>query len=246
LNWFGFQLGNNRNRLVAANAGGEFRTVSKRNLVSSRAPQAMDMMSNEVVEEEIAESVLDDAVVTGYSSQVNTDEDSSNPKENFKNVSPRTNLNETAFFMPQLKTDQEGNVIIAFDAPEALTRWKFLGFAHTQDLLFSQIQEEMTTQKELMITPNAPRFFREGDQITFTGKVNNLSEKNLQGEATLELYDATTMKAIDQKFKNDKAQLNFDVAAGTKQSARFKKQYVGYGNYAFASACKAKQKFCFW
>ena len=161
-------------------------------------PPQMEILDDE----EEASYIMADSVVSKNSNEdINsTDEESSNQKETFKNVSPRTNLNEIAFFMPALQTDQEGNVIIAFDAPEALTRWKFLGLAHTQDLLYAQIEEEMTTQKELMITPNAPRFFREGDQITFTGKVNNLSDKNLQGEAVLELYDALTMKTVDADF----------------------------------------------
>jgi uncharacterized protein YfaS (alpha-2-macroglobulin family) len=37
-----------------------------------------------------------------------------------------------------------------------------MGFAHTKDLKFGQIQKELQTQKELMVVPNAPRFFREG------------------------------------------------------------------------------------
>lgn len=44
-------------------------------------------------------------------------------------VTPRTNLNETAFFLPQLQTDADGNVILNFQMPEALTKWNFLGLA---------------------------------------------------------------------------------------------------------------------
>src|SRR5690606_32332106 len=44
-------------------------------------------------------------------------------------VVPRTNLQETAFFFPDLQTDEEGNIIFSFTVPEALTRWKLMGFA---------------------------------------------------------------------------------------------------------------------
>ena len=40
----------------------------------------------------------------------------------------RINFDETAFFYPHLRTDEEGNVLISFTMPESLTRWKLLGF----------------------------------------------------------------------------------------------------------------------
>ena len=212
MNWFGLYFNYEEEVMLMESVvtGQSKRKLFSRNAKSVPAPQAMDMMAEEM---EMDDSILDEVV--GYNNvSENEGEESSNQKEKFKNVSPRTNLSETAFFMPKIETDQEGNVVIAFDAPEALTRWKFLGFAHTQDLNFGQIEEAMTTQKELMITPNAPRFFREGDQITFTGNVNNLSDKTLQGEAVLQLFDATTMQAIDTKFKNSSNQKTFNVEAG--------------------------------
>ncbi len=111
-------------------------------------------------------------------------------------VSPRVNLNETAFFLPQLQTDAEGNVILNFQMPEALTKWNFLGLAHTKDLKYQYFTKSIVTQKELMVTPNAPRFLREGDKLEFTTKISNLSDKDLSGKADLVLYDAASMKEI--------------------------------------------------
>ncbi|MDR2863041.1 MAG: hypothetical protein LBV54_04090, partial [Puniceicoccales bacterium] len=42
-------------------------------------------------------------------------------------VSARRSLQETVFFFPALVADADGSVRIEFTAPEALTRWKFLG-----------------------------------------------------------------------------------------------------------------------
>lgn len=134
-------------------------------------------------------------------------------------VKARTNLNETAFFYPQMETNSKGEIVLKFTAPEALTRWKFLGLAHTKDLKIGTIQEEVVTQKELMVMPNAPRFFREGDRMSFTSKVSNLSETDLNGSAQLMLFDATTMEPIDAKFKNTNATINFTAKKG--QSAKF-------------------------
>jgi uncharacterized protein YfaS (alpha-2-macroglobulin family) len=116
-------------------------------------------------------------------------------------IVPRKNLQETAFFYPSVETDAEGNFVLKFTVPEALTRWKIKGFAHTQALDFGLIEKEAITQKELMVFPNAPRFMREGDTIVFSAKVSNLSENPLTGTAKLQMFDAFSMQPIDAQFK---------------------------------------------
>ena len=116
--------------------------------------------------------------------------------------------------MPELMTDENGDVIIKFKMNEALTRWKFLGLAHTKDLKFGITQKEIVTQKELMITPNAPRFMREGDMIEYSAKVSNLTDKELVGSAKLELFDAVTNKPINIFVERKSATLPFIVGAG--------------------------------
>ncbi|MGA9294887.1 MAG: alpha-2-macroglobulin family protein [Ignavibacteriaceae bacterium] len=129
----------------------------------------------------------------------------------FQNISARKNLGETAFFYPHLKTDENGEIIISFTAPEALTRWKFMAFAHTKDLKYGFLTKETVTQKELMVQSNPPRFFREGDTIYFTAKVSNLSENDLSGSATLKLYNSFTMKPVDSLFGNDSSVIKFRI-----------------------------------
>lgn len=130
----------------------------------------------------------------------------------------RTNLKETVFFFPDLKTDKDGNVIIRFKMNEALTKWKFMALAHTKTLEYGLSQRTITTSKDVMVTPNAPRFFREGDQITFAGKVSNTTDKEIKGTATLELLDAVTLQPIDKQLGNNTASVPFNVKG--KESAR--------------------------
>ena len=104
---------------------------------------------------------------------------STQPEQSFEGVPVRKNLNETAFFYPELRTNEKGEIIISFTVPEALTRWKFMGFALTKDLKSSIVYNETVTQKDLMIMPNPPRFLREGDEIYFTAKVSNLSDSSI-------------------------------------------------------------------
>jgi len=135
-------------------------------------------------------------------------------KEDTSKVKTRTNFNETAFFYPHMETNEKGEVIVSFTIPESLTKWKMLGFAHTKDLKFGMISNELVTQKDLMVVPNAPRFLREGDMIDFTTKVTNLTDKEMNGTAELVLLDASTMKPISDKFGLKVTQKPFTAKKG--------------------------------
>ncbi len=119
-------------------------------------------------------------------------------KQNFDDVKIRKNLQETAFFFPQLQTDEEGNVSFNFTTPEALTKWKLQLLAHTKTLESGTTTLETVTQKELMVLPNAPRFLREGDQISISTKIANLTDKQLSGQAKLVLTNPISGKDITE------------------------------------------------
>lgn len=136
----------------------------------------------------------------------------------------RKNLQETAFFFPDLRTNADGDVIISFTMPEALTRWKMMGFAYTQDLSSAIITRALVTQKELMILPNQPRFFREGDEIWFSARVVNMSGKALEGDASLQLFDAISMKPVDMAFGNDEQTVKFTASKGNSGHVSWKLQ----------------------
>jgi len=120
------------------------------------------------------------------------------PEEDiFKKVALRENLNENVFFYPHLETDKDGNVLISFKMNEALTKWKLMTFAHTQDLKVGMETREVITQKDLMVVPNPPRFLRDNDEIIFTSKINNLTDKEISGKVKIELLDAITLQPLD-------------------------------------------------
>ncbi len=141
-------------------------------------------------------------------------EEQGGEETDFSDVKVRANLNETVFFFPDLQTDAEGNIIIKFKMNEALTRWKFMGAAHTKDYQYAYTQKEIVTQKDLMVLPNPPRFFRERDEIYFAAKVSNLSEKDLSGSAQLLLFDALTMEPLDVQFGNRDYSKQFTAPKG--------------------------------
>lgn len=139
--------------------------------------------------------------------------------ETFAAIKARTDFRETAFFYPDLKTNKEGHVIIEFSIPESLTRWKMLGMAHTPDLKSAVISNELETQKELMVVPNAPRFFREGDRLQFSSKLSNLTDKKLNARIRIQLFDALNMKEVTSELLKSQQDLTVDIAAGGNEAA---------------------------
>ncbi|NLU94526.1 alpha-2-macroglobulin family protein [Chitinophaga sp. Ak27] len=144
---------------------------------------------------------LNEIVEVGYGTKKKTDTAEA-PAGEAPVASVRKNFQETAFFFPDLHTDKDGNISFEFTVPEALTKWNFQALAHTKELAFGTTSASIVTQKMLMVQPNAPRFVREGDKITFTAKVSNLSDTLQIGQAHLELLDATTMQPVDGWFQN--------------------------------------------
>jgi TonB-dependent SusC/RagA subfamily outer membrane receptor len=141
--------------------------------------------------------------------------------EKMSEVKIRKNFNETAFFFPDLKTDADGNVEFSFTMPEALTQWKLQLMAHTKELASAVSSKTIITQKQLMVQPNAPRFFREGDRMEFSAKIVNLTNSEMTGTSQLELLDAATNKPVDGWFKNVFPQQYFTVPAGQSVAVKF-------------------------
>ena len=137
-------------------------------------------------------------------------------------VQIRKNFQETAFFMPVLKTDEKGEIVVAFEVPDSLTKWHFMGLAHTQDLKIGHIDKYVNTIKELMVTPNVPRFLREGDSVVLSAKISNMSEKKMTGSAKLELFDAMTMKSVSKAYGNFAESKKFSVKANGNTNVEWK------------------------
>lgn len=198
LDWFGFRLGNHfrRQRAFAVSAPAAT-TVPRAKAESEGGLFMMDKL------EEDGEDLL----------AIPPPAPPEEPEPTPTSPPIRSNLNETAFFFPHLQTNQTGEVVLNFTMPEALTKWKFLGLAHTKDLKIGTLTGETVTQKELMVVPNLPRFFREKDQMTVTSKLINLSDSDLSGTIELRLFDALTDVPVNDQFANTEAQQSFTIEA---------------------------------
>lgn len=130
-------------------------------------------------------------------------------------IAVRENLNETAAFLPELVTDNDGNVAIRFTLPESLTTWRFLGVAHDKEMKNGVLTGEAVAQKQMMVQPNMPRFVREGDKGQLTATITNTTAKALAGTAQMTILNAETQKQVYQQ------RVAFSVKGNETSSALF-------------------------
>jgi Bacterial Alpha-2-macroglobulin MG10 domain/Alpha-2-macroglobulin family/MG2 domain len=133
----------------------------------------------------------------------------------------RKNFNETAFWQPQLHIDEQGNYVIKFTSPEALTKWKCMLYAHGTNLQNAYLEKEIVTQKDLMVVTNTPRFMRQGDDMLYTFKVSNMSNKAITGTTTFQLIDAVTNQNIDAICNNKSNSQALNIEANNSASFQF-------------------------
>ncbi len=214
-NWFGLYFG----------YANHYRSSLTRKMAKSEAAP-LSMMADDG-------AALEEVVITSSEAPEESEMDMSNQaspgqtnsgKKGLETVQIRKNLQETAFFFPELKTDKDGTVSFSFTTPEALTKWKLQLLAHNKSLQSAVKTLQTVTQKELMVIPNAPRFLREGDEIIISTKIANLTDKKLSGEAKLVLVDALSGKDISEQLFIGKSQNTFavDVLGNTQVSWRIR------------------------
>ncbi len=135
--------------------------------------------------------------------------------DGFTEVSLRSDFAETAFFLPHLLTNAEGEVDIVFNLPESLTEWKFMGLVHTAAMDYDTITATAYAQKTVMLRPNMPRFLRHGDRASIASSVINQGETDLQTMVRMKLTDAATGTVV---MEEDKA---VEVPAGRTAAVAF-------------------------
>ncbi len=154
----------------------------------------------------------------------------------------RKHLQETAFFFPHIDSDEDGIVSMTFTMPEALTEWKFMGFAHDTDLRSGLLTGSAVTSKDLMVQPNPPRFLREGDELEFTVLIFNQAPVRQKGSVRLSFYDAETDDSMDAALGNVNTDQTFDIPPKESREASWRiKVPEGTGYLVYRSVASSER-----
>ena len=179
---------------------------------AANAVMNQEAVTDMVLQEEMVETSAQEKVEMGSSEELAETGD----------IQIRENFAETAFFYPQLRTNEKGEVSISFVLPESLTRWTFMGLAHTRNVDYGKIEATATASKEFMLQPNMPRFVRVGDKANIAASLMNLSDKGVKGTVRMELFNPETEKVFysqKQKFDvkgGETGHVNFTFEVGDK------------------------------
>lgn len=163
-----------------------------------------------------------DAVVAPDANQTPSQKETTPAKAPEVAPSLRKNFQETAYFAPQLTTDAQGLVTMSFTMPEALTQWRFMGFAHDALLRTGRIEGRTVTSKDLMLQANPPRFLREGDRLEFTAKVSNLTDRDIEAKVTLQWQDAVRLNELNAAMELPASEQSVKVPARSSQTVSWR------------------------
>jgi len=224
INWFGYEdylfpavfysIGGAGQRKVTVT--GAVTTVDVNSLRASSSPKAANMLGGAILQESAVTSIANDEVEFSaeWGQTGKLDGGASAPQI-------RQNFAETAFFFPQLRTNEKGETLISFTVPESNTTWRFRALAHDKDARVGTLEQMVVTRKELMVTPNMPRFVRQGDKTSISTKISNLSENAISGNVRIEFFDPLTDNVIDLGIVNQQQAFSIEKDASSSAGWTF-------------------------
>jgi len=117
----------------------------------------------------------------------------------------RKGFKDTAFWLPDIITDENGEAKVEVELPENLTAWKATAKAHTIDTLVGENTKEIITKKDIIARLETPRFLVEKDEVLLTGIIHNYTKDSqeftigIRGEGLEILDEPNTKREIEPK-----------------------------------------------
>lgn len=140
-----------------------------------------------------------------------------------------------AFFMPMLKTDEEGAVSVDYTVPQFNGTWQFQIMGYTPEMRGAVAKMNAIASKPVMAQMNAPRFLRTGDVGSVSATIYNNSLDTLEINAKIEIFNPLNGKILNvsnSDMKNVKPAgsglLTINFAAPSELN------YIGIRVYGFA------------
>lgn len=158
--------------------------------------EVMGLANDEVLVEDMSENKLDEVVVTGFAAPI-----------------LRKDFSQTAFFLADLYTDDEGVVTFTGKMPEALSSYRLALFGYDSRLTDCAATADIKSYRQLMVETLQPRFLMQGDQAYLTGSIRNLTEESLRGTLRLVLYDALAADSTATPLADGTRELALTVPA---------------------------------
>lgn len=99
---------------------------------------------------------------------------------------PRSEFEDVAAWLPELRTNADGEVTARIRLPHNLTSWRVVARAVTRDTRVGEASLNFITRQDLVARPILPRILTNGDSLTLSALVHNLSERPQTIEVVIE------------------------------------------------------------
>ncbi len=123
-----------------------------------------------------------------------------------------------AFFMPQMITDADGDVMVDFTVPQFNGTWQFQIMGYTEDMRGAVSVMDAVASKPVMVQMNAPRFVRTGDKVSIAAMLYNNSVEPRAISGRIEIIDPVSCEAI---ASYSSAPISIEPAGSSKVSTDF-------------------------
>jgi uncharacterized protein YfaS (alpha-2-macroglobulin family) len=148
-------------------------------------------------------------------------------EEEFGNVAfTRKDFKPLILWLPSVKTNQAGVAAFASEAPDNLTRFRFIAVGQTRQNQFGSGDATVEVSKALSIEPALPRFLRVGDEVELRAVVRQRVEESADVNVRVSVSGSLVLEGESMQkvgtSKNAPAVVTFRAKAGEVGSAGVK------------------------
>ena len=152
-------------------------------------------------------------------------------------LNARSDFQNTALWLGQLTTDEDGRAGFELNLPDNATTWRARARAADADTRVGEGESELLVTQPLLVRPALPRFLRVGDEVTVRALVRNGTDTARTATVTLEaegvvLDSAATLTASVQPDRS--AVFEWSARAREEGTATFLFSATAPGGYGDA------------
>ncbi|MCY4631401.1 MAG: hypothetical protein OXE75_11055, partial [bacterium] len=151
-------------------------------------------------------------------------------------VAVREILDALALFDPDAVTDASGRVVVEFELPDNLTRYRVMAVAvHGADR-FGTGESAITARLPLQVRPSAPRFLNYGDRFELPIVVQNQTDAAMEADVVVQTSNLELVGPAGRRIvvpANDRVEVRFPARTESPGVARFRVAAVS-GDHADA------------
>ena len=131
-------------------------------------------------------------------------------------ITVRQDFPDTAFWQAHIETDEDGQAQVTVTLPDNLTTWRMDARGVTINTRVGQEVLDLVSSKPLLVRPQTPRFFVEGDKAAIGTVIQNNTSRSLDVKVSLEAQGVSLESDAAARIKiaaKSQALVTWEVAA---------------------------------